>query len=186
MRINDSNYLKMLKQKNEKALEFVVNKYLPLVKGITYKSLSSLANKELNEECINDIFFSVWNNANKFKGEECDFKKWICAISKFKAIDYYRKSTKNKELLVDNIIEEEQISAEDEFIISEEREELMKLIDTLDEFDKKIFVMKFFLIIKNEDIAKKLGVTKASIDNRIYRSKKRLKCLRNKSGVEVI
>jgi RNA polymerase sigma-70 factor (ECF subfamily) len=34
--------------------------------------------------------------------------------------------------------------------------------------------MKFFLGIKTADISAKLGLTNASVDNRIYRGKKRL------------
>ena len=186
MRVNNSNYIKRLKNKKEDALEFIVDKYLPLVKGITYKVLSSVQSNELIEECINDIFLSVWNNCDKFTGEESDFKKWICAIAKFKAIDYYRKIKKTVEIAVDNIIEEESSSAEDEAIINEDREELIKLLNTLDDMDKEIFIMKFFLGVKSEDIANKLGVTKASIDNRIYRGKKKLREFRSKMGMEVI
>jgi RNA polymerase sigma-70 factor (ECF subfamily) len=34
--------------------------------------------------------------------------------------------------------------------------------------------MKFFLGIKSDDIAKKLGLSRAAVDNRIYRGKKKL------------
>ena len=34
--------------------------------------------------------------------------------------------------------------------------------------------MKFFLGLKTDEIAKKLGLTIASIDNRVYRGKKKL------------
>ena len=37
-------------------LEFIVDTYLPLIKGITYKVLSPLENDGVIEECINDIF----------------------------------------------------------------------------------------------------------------------------------
>ena len=45
--------------------------------------------------------------------------------------------------------------------------------------------MKFFLDIKSEDIAKRLGVTKASIDNRIYRGKKKLRERKSMMNMEV-
>lgn len=180
MKINDSNYLEMLRKRNNLALDFVVHKYLPLIKGITYKTLSSVGGQEMIEECINDIFFSIWRNIDKFQGEEADFKKWICAIAKFKSIDYYRKHINSKEVVCDEIVEQYRVSAEDEFIINHDRNELIKLLDKLGEYDKKIFIMKFFLMFKNEDIALRLGVTKASIDNRIYRGKKILKSAREK------
>ena len=50
--------------------------------------------------------------------------------------------------------------------------------------DRDILVMKFFLDMTNEEIALHMGLTKAAIDKRIYRGKKRLqeKCSRNKLG----
>ena len=62
MRANELNYIKWLKNRKEDALEFVVDKYLPLVKGVTYKILSSTSNEAAIEECINDDFFSGLEN----------------------------------------------------------------------------------------------------------------------------
>ncbi|WP_017754133.1 sigma-70 family RNA polymerase sigma factor [Calidifontibacillus oryziterrae] len=175
MKSNEKNFIKRLKLQKEDALEFVVDQYLPLMKGITYKLLSAQKNDGLIEECINDIFLSIWNNSSKFHGDSPeDFKKWICAIAKFKAIDYYRKIMKQAEVVSEHIEVNLENSVEDELILEEDRRELIWLINQLEPVDKEIFLMKFFLGYKSEDIAKKLQVTKASIDNRIYRGKKKL------------
>ncbi|MGL5617169.1 MAG: sigma-70 family RNA polymerase sigma factor [Sarcina sp.] len=186
MRTNNSNYINRLKAKKQDALEFIVDKYLPLVKGVTYNVLSSSENKNLIEECINDIFLSVWDNAGKFQGKDDDFKKWICIIAKFKAIDYYRKSSRNLEVAVDEITEGKTISAEDEVIVNEDREEIINLLGCLDDMDREIFIRKFFLAEKSEAIANHFNVTKAVIDNRIYRGKKTLREKRNKIRMEVL
>lgn len=185
MRANESNYIKRLKNRKEDALEFVVDKYLPLVKGVTYKVLYSTNNEAAIEECINDVFLSVWENISKFNGDDNDFKKWICAISKYRAIDYYRKLVKNLEMAVDIEKEEKANSPEEEVIIKENRNELMKLINSLEPMDREIFIMKFFLGERNEEIAKKFSVTKSTIDNRIYRGKRKLREGRDKLGMEV-
>ena len=39
MKSNEKNFIKRLKRQKEDALEFVVDTYLPLIKGITYKVL---------------------------------------------------------------------------------------------------------------------------------------------------
>lgn len=186
MRVNNSNYIKRLKAGKEEALEFIVDRYLPLVKGITHKVLSSTGNEHSIEECINDVFLSVWDNSNKFNGDDADFKRWICVIAKFKAIDYYRKARRNMDVAVDVVEDGRVNSAEDEFITKEEENELIKLINQLDPMDRNIFIMKFFLGERSEDIARKLNVTKAAIDNRIYRGKKKLRENKSKLGLEVI
>ena len=172
---NEKNYIKRLQKEKEDALEFIVDMYLPLVKGVAYKILSPLENNGIIEECINDIFLSVWNNSKKFNGENNDFKKWICAIAKFKSIDYYRKEVKKSEFALDNLNILGKSSPEDELILTEEREELLRVINTLEPIDKNIFILKFFLGKKAREIAEKLNLSKASVDNRICRGKKKLK-----------
>lgn len=174
MKSNETNFIKRLKRQEEDALEFVVDTYLPLIKGITYKVLIPLKDNGVIDECINDIFLSIWNNSKKFKGESTDFRKWICAIAKFKAIDYYRKASKEMEFSSDYMDLNADLSAEDELILLEDRSELVKLINQLGPVEREIFIMKFFLGLKTEEISKKLGLTVASIDNRVYRGKKKL------------
>lgn len=174
MKCNEDNYIQRLQRQKEDALEFIVDKYLPLIKGIAYKILSPLQNEGIIEECVNDVFLSIWNHSKKFQGDAIDFRKWICAIAKFKAIDYYR-STSNRKEFSRNIIEETvEKSAEDELVILEDKSEIIQLINQLEPVDKKIFIMKFFLGMKTEEISKKLGLTESSISNRIYRGKKKL------------
>ena len=186
MRCTEKNYISRLKKEKEDSLEFIVDKYLGLVKSAVYKVLSPLERDGIIDECINDVFLSVWNNANKFNGEELDFKKWIYKIAKFKAIDYYRKEIKNSDVS----LEDKEISTnrlvEEEIINTENRNELIELINTLEPLDRDIFIMKFFLGIKSDDIAKKLELSRAAIDNRIYRGKKKLSKEATKLKLEVV
>ncbi|WP_342507373.1 sigma-70 family RNA polymerase sigma factor [Sporosarcina sp. FSL K6-2383] len=174
MKSNEENFIKRLQRQKEDALEFVVDTYLPIIKGITYKVLIPLKDQGIVDECINDIFLSIWNNSKKFKGDSTDFRKWICTIAKFKAIDYHRKASKEVEFPSDYMDRNTDVSAEDELILLEDRTELIKLINQLEPIERDIFIMKFFLGYKTEQISKKLGLTNTSVDNRVYRGKKKL------------
>ncbi|MDX8365345.1 sigma-70 family RNA polymerase sigma factor [Cytobacillus sp. IB215665] len=174
MKSTNKNFIRRLQRQKEDALEFIVDNYLPLIKGITYKVLSPLNNEGIIEECTNDTFLSIWNNAKKFSGDETDFKKWISAIAKYKAIDYYRKASKAFESTTHEMDITEGKSVEDELIMAEDRAELLQLINELEPVDRNIFIMKFFLGLNNEEISQKVGLTKSSVDNRIYRGKKNL------------
>ena len=168
------NCISRLKKGKEDALEFIVDKYLGVVKSAVCKVLLPLERDGIIDECINDVFLSVWNNADKFNGEELDFKKWIYKIAKFKAIDYYRKEIKNSDVTLEEKEMSTNKSVEDEIISTEDRNELIELINTLEPIDRDIFTMKFFLGVKSDDIAKKFALSRAAIDNRIYRGKKKL------------
>lgn len=166
MRVNENNYIKELKRGNENALNYVIDMYLPLVKGITYKVLSKYSDKQLIEECINDIFMAVWNNSKKFDEEKNNFRSWIAKISKFKAIDYYRKISKNIELPSYDIDLGSKAHVEEEILKSENKKELTKLINTLEPIDRDIFIMKYFMGMSVSDICKEKGLTESAINNR--------------------
>lgn len=178
MKITPENFIKHFKKGKEPALEYVINEYAGIVKAIVYNSLQSYNDSHVIEECISDTFLGAFKNAKQFSGEPEDFRKWICTIAKFKAVDAQRKLVKQPvatEIKLDLMTV---MSAEEEFMIQSSEEELLVLMAKLEEVDRDIFTMKYFLNIKNEEIAMKLGLTKAAVDNRLYRGKKRLQKFR--------
>ena len=96
MKSNEKNFIKRLQRQKEDALEFVVDTYLPLIKGITHKVLLPIQNDGLIEECINDIFLSIWNNANKFHGEPSDFKNGLQRLQSLKQLIITEKRLKSR------------------------------------------------------------------------------------------
>jgi RNA polymerase sigma-70 factor (ECF subfamily) len=175
MKVNDKNFIKKLQKGREDALEWTYDKYIPLVKSIVFKVLIRFDDNGIIEECINDIFLSVWNNCDKFSGDEDNFKNWICSVAKFKAIDYYRNLINKSEIILDCIDLETKNTLEEEILINENRKDVMNLLDELESVDKEIFIMKYFLGLKAEEIGKRLKLSKSSVDSRIYRNKKKLK-----------
>lgn len=174
---NKKNYIERLKRQKPDALEFIVDEYLPLVKVIVHRILHPLGQEEAEKECINDIFMAIWEHGEQFNGVEEDFKKWVYKIAKYESIDYYRKLS--KKIVVS--LEEEQVqeifqeTPEEIVITNELKEELIQLINTLDEVDRQIFMMKYFLGNTSEEIGKQFSLTRTAVDNRIYRAKIKLR-----------
>ena len=176
MRIDREKFLKELRRKNEKALEYIIDVYSPLVNGIVRRVLVPLNNEGIIEECISDVFLSVWNNIDKFKGDKDNFKSWIGGISKYKAIDYYRKysNERGRSEIIDHTISDGE-NLEENIIKGIETSSIMKLINELDEPDRSIFVMKFLFGYSGQKIADALGLTVSNINARVSRGRKRLK-----------
>lgn len=121
-------------------------------------------------------FLSVWNNIDKFRGNNDNFKSWIGGISKYKAIDYYRKysTEKGNTEIIDNSISNGE-NLEENIIKGIETRNVMKLINELKEPDKSIFVMKFLFGYSGQKISDALGLTVSNINTRVSRGRKRLK-----------
>jgi len=174
MKCSSTNFITRLKKQKEDALDYIIEAYMPLVKTIATKILHNMKKQDI-DECVNDVFLSVWQHAHQFQGEAQDFKKWIAMITKYKAIDCYRQTEKqiaNEQS--DKPLEEKASSLQTDLSVikREEKNELLFAISQLEPIDRDIFMMKYFLELSNINIAEHLGLSKAAVDNRLYRGKK--------------
>ncbi|WP_238904331.1 sigma-70 family RNA polymerase sigma factor [Clostridium sp. YIM B02506] len=176
MKISKDNLLPQLKSKNPKALDLLVDVYGSLLYKVIYNVIGSYGDTEIVEECLNDVLLNIWNNINKFSGEESKFPKWICVIAKYKAIDYQRKLSKAKKTTdIDDCVLISDLSVEEELISEENSTELLKYIDLMEPLDKKIFITRYFLDESINNIAKSLNLARGSVDSRLSRGRRFLK-----------
>src|SRR5690625_167172 len=157
MKITNENFIRHFKRGKDDALEYVIDKYIEIIKAVVYNSLKGFGDSQMIEECISDTFLGAFENAKQFKGDNEDFKKWICTIAKFKAVDYKRKKLREPNT---SVIDDWQItskSAEEIFLMQQSTEELLNLLKGLSKIDQDIFTMKYFLNMSNEKIGDQLG-----------------------------
>ena len=57
--MDDREIIRLFRARNEDAIEELDKKFRPLVKHIAF---NILGNEEDAEECVNDAYYSVWNN----------------------------------------------------------------------------------------------------------------------------
>lgn len=169
----DLGFIKELKKKDPKALDYLVDNYSNLI----FKIANGILNdRELSKECVNDVILKIWNNSKSFNREENKFNLWVMAISKYTAIDILRKEKKhygNKELDSAKITYSHNI--EEKIINNEAIEGVRNQINKMSTVDKEIFLKKFFEEKSSKEVAEELGVTEKFINLRIFRGRKKLK-----------
>lgn len=180
MDINQENFLTELKQKDPLAIEFIVHEYGPLMKKVIHQYLYD--SREAFEECFNDVLLAVWNNPDRFDDKKSEFKNWLCAIAKYRAIDSLRRERKRRERFVSLESEEgldhlEHISVSDGCgdTVEEAGEELKKLLGCLSEEDKDLFFRRYVKEQSIDEISKEKHMERSLIYARISRGKKRMK-----------
>lgn len=175
MKSTEKNFIRRLKKGKEDAIEYVIDTYMPVVKAVVCKVLGPVNTDP--DECMSDVFLAVWEHAGQFEGDAAEFKKWICMVAKYQAIDEYRRIMKRKER--ESGVEDLSVFRDrrDSYLEKEDREELLLAMSRLNDMDRDIFTMKYFLDMSNGEIAESLQVTKASVDNRLYRGKKQLSAI---------
>ncbi|WP_297521303.1 sigma-70 family RNA polymerase sigma factor [uncultured Clostridium sp.] len=172
------DFIKKLKRKDLKALDYLVLNY----SNIIFKYCNGvLNNRELSRECVNDVIFKIWNNIDSFDRKEEKFIVWVLAISKYTAIDILRKESKYYNASdISEIAIASKDSIEKEFICTEDIQEIKEEINNMNEVDREIFLRKFFDDESSIEIGKSLGLTEKFINLRIFRGRKKL---REKFGV---
>ena len=176
MDITEDNYVAGLQAKNEKALKFFIEHDGWIVKSIVHKMMAKYQDKQ--EECMNDIFFQVWNNIQYFDCMKNSFKNWIAGVSRYRAIDCLRKH--RRELEVENI--EDVAAAKEEeayqrLVDQEISRELEQMLSCLNPRDQELFRR---LYIEEQDISqvsREMGMQESAVYNHVSRGKRKIRNL---------
>ena len=75
--ITEDNYIERLRQKDEQALEYVIDEYSGLLYSILRKNLVTIPDKV--DECIDDVLMKIWTHIEDYDENICSFKGWIAA-----------------------------------------------------------------------------------------------------------
>lgn len=172
MKITEENVAHQLRNRNEKALYFIIDQYGGLIKSIIQKHLASF--EDVQEECMDDVLLAIWNHIEKYDGEKNTLKNWIVAITKYKSIDYARKYAKTvNEKGLDQIGE----IAMHTTLENEISNGMEHILNHLKKNDKEIFMKHYVEEDSVEDIAEKMGMKTSFIYNRLSRGRKKLRAL---------
>ncbi len=155
------NYLvKNIAQKDESALTELYN----LTYKVIFKFLRRYSNdSEIIKDCISMTFITIIEKSNdKLFFTNC--LSWILTISKFHIFNSLKKYSKYDNL-PDNFEIEDNSELENSIFIK-------TLLNQLDENNKKLFYLRFYLRLKINEISKIMKVSTSTI-------KRQLKALQN-------
>lgn len=180
MIITKDNFLSELKKQNPLSIEFIVREYCSLIRSVIGKYLYN--NESTLDECFNDVLLVIWNNSDKFDDKKSNFRSWLCAITKYRAIDTLRREMKHKERYV-SMESDDGIDWLNTFHASENGieitdnsiEELRKLLSCLSESDKDLFFRRHVDEQAIDEIAKDKNMNRNQVYTRISRGKDRIK-----------
>ena len=171
------DFIARLKRQDETALDYLIDTYMPFLKGVCQHILAKSCGHHIAEECLNDVFMTIWRRADQFEGDQQDFKKWVGTLAKYKAIDTYRRHVKlqQREAVSEDVRNDgRDHDTEDAVLKKESRNEMLYRLHELPEADRDLFLMKYYLDLTNSEIAAALGITVSAVDNRLYRGKRKL------------
>lgn len=176
--MKDKLMIKYIKKKNQKGMEILIDQYNGLITSVIRYHLGSLINYE--EECVSDTLLAIWDNVEGFNQDKNTFKNWICAIAKYKAIDYKRKYLNKIEI---SDLDEQNYYIDKNLLKIEIQEELNETLKFLSEEDKEIFRRYYLNDESVIDIANDKKLAISSVHSKLSRGKAKIrKSLLNEGG----
>ena len=171
--IDDKNFLIEVKNRNEKALCYIIEKYGGLVRSVIGKHLYLL--KEEQEECFDDVFLNVWEHIDSFSERQNSFTNWIAGIARYKSIDYlrrYRKRLEDVALPEDIAVEDQELFHLIEQEISEETEAILQCLKPE---DRTLFEKLYIEEMPMKAVCESFQTNQNVIYKRISRARKRMR-----------
>lgn len=174
MEINERNFVRQLKKRDEQALYYVIDHYGWVLKTVVRKQMGTLPH--LWDDCMNDTLLAVWDHIDSFDPKRSEFQNWMAGVCRFKALTYVRKYIDaSREDLVEQMPDWEDERAQRELLRREYEEETERILSFLKEEDAEIFRLVYLEELSMDEVARRVGMSKTVIYGRISRGKKYLR-----------
>lgn len=182
MEINERNFVRQLKKRNEQALLYIIDHYGWVLKTVVKRQMGTLPH--LWDDCMNDTLMAVWDNIDSFDPVKSEFQNWLAGVCRFKALSYVRKYINaSREDLVEQMPEWEDEAAEREFLRQEYEEEINRILSYLKDEDARIFRLIYLEELTMDEVARRMNMSKTAIYGRVSRGRKQLRQIVRESGV---
>jgi RNA polymerase sigma factor (sigma-70 family) len=178
LRVTEENVVQQIKLKNEKALPYLIRTYGGLLNAIIRRHLNG--NQQDREECLADVLVSIWFHIDSFDSSKNEFKQWIAAIAKYRAIDYVRKSVKLKQHMSEFEFDEHIFN---QTSVNSYQHDLSSLLKELNDTERAIFQKYYIEGVPSKEIANAFKTKESWVHNKLSRGRKKLKTILMKGEV---
>ncbi len=142
-----------------------------------YRYIAKLSgNEHIAQEITSETFFKAMRSIDSFRND-CDFRIWLCQIAKNTYFSYLKKqqnTTSIENLELENIADPH-LLIDDKIIKQEQVENIQKLLHTLPEPYKEVFMWRVFADLSFKQIGQIFNKTDNWACVTYHRAKKILK-----------
>lgn len=178
--MSDEKVLLAIKEKDERVMAAVIQKYSKLLWKVVSTVLVNAATTQDIEECVADVFIHFWMNAGKYNPEKGKLSSYLSMVARSKAIDRYRQIIRRQETSIEEQIATGGMELLDEIVSKEEKEKLSDCIANLDETDREILIRRYYYEQKPKEIAIAINMPGKQVENRLYSAKQKLRKMMEK------
>lgn len=173
---NDSILVAEIFKKNEEALEYLYHRYFRRLKGYAYRFVED---EDVAQDVVQECYIKLWEKSEELIG--ISIRSLLFTMVRNRSINFLKKQQRIEKLFSEYIaqLDEDNLYYADfnvygKEIYSELEQELRKVIDTLPERCKEIFLLSRKEGLKNREIAEKLEISTTAVEKHISRAFKQI------------
>ena len=172
MELTENKALRQLQQGSTDALKWFIAKYTPYVSTIIYNIIGSCMSSADVEEVTSDVFFALWENADKVNSGSV--RGYLGSIARNKAKNKFREAGFDLPLEEELYISED-LPLEEQHIEQELQAVVRQKVLAFKEPDREILLRYYYYYQPIPRIAREMGMTPGNIKIRLYRARNVLK-----------
>lgn len=166
--LSENELITLLKNKDEKAFNYLYDHYSGALYGLVIKMVDS--QQEHAEEILQDTFVKIWKYIDQYDVSKGRLYTWIINITRNTTIDYikskgYQNEQKNQSIV--NFVDKDSISVKE--ISSEQKVDVIGMntvIETLKPEWKELIELAYFQGYSQTEIAEILGIPIGTVKTR--------------------
>ncbi|MGQ8338230.1 RNA polymerase sigma-70 factor [Sunxiuqinia sp. A32] len=165
--IDDNKLAKLVNKGSKDAFAQLYNRYSGRINRFACGYLKS---DHEAEELVQDVFLKIWNKRESLDGSQ-NVKAFIFKIAVNTIYDFIRR--KNLELAFHEFTAGKSSASDetwDEVVYNDMLSQVRSLMAQMPEQRQKIFKLSREVGLTNDEIAEKLGLSKRTIENQLYRA----------------
>ncbi|OUS27452.1 RNA polymerase subunit sigma-70 ['Osedax' symbiont bacterium Rs2_46_30_T18] len=144
-------------------------------------ALRILKDRALSEDCLQQVFYKVWNNADKYDASKAKAQTWLNTITRNQALDILRKNKHSDQHDSDDALEfiaDDAPSHEQHVALSQDSAAMHLCLAELPEQQKIYLEMAFFEGLTHQALSDRTGTSLGTVKTWIRRGLERLrKCM---------
>lgn len=93
-KMQEKELIELVRSQPEYGYTLLIQEYSNLVYAIAWNKLKLVASKEDVEDCVSEIFVSIYQSFDRFDESRCDLKSFISMVAKRVSISQWRQKSR--------------------------------------------------------------------------------------------
>ena len=170
--MTESKALRLLQQGSADALRWFIGKYTPYVSTIIYNIIGSHMSTADVEEVASDVFFALWENADKINSESA--RGYLGAIARNKAKNKFREAGFDLPL-DEGLYISEDLPLDEQYMDQQLQAVVRQEVLAMPEPDREILLRYYYYYQPIPRIAREMRISQSSIKVRLHRARNTLR-----------